>query len=124
MINTAELDVLRAALEKLETGFADLPHFTPAFDVDAVSGVLQQVAVRMQDNYPYYHPLYAGQMLKPPHPVARLAYALSLWINPNNHALDGGRASASSNSASCSAGMRPWVTSRAAARWPISRRCG
>jgi glutamate/tyrosine decarboxylase-like PLP-dependent enzyme len=32
-------------------------------------------------------------MIKPPHPVARLAYTLSLWINPNNHALDGGRAS-------------------------------
>ena len=32
-------------------------------------------------------------MLKPPHPVARLAYALAMWINPNNHALDGGRAS-------------------------------
>jgi glutamate/tyrosine decarboxylase-like PLP-dependent enzyme len=47
----------------------------------------------MQDNYPYHHPLYAGQMLKPPHPVARLAYMLALWINPNNHALDGGRAS-------------------------------
>ena len=31
-------------------------------------------------------------MLKPPHPVARLTYALALWINPNNHALDGGRA--------------------------------
>jgi glutamate/tyrosine decarboxylase-like PLP-dependent enzyme len=25
--------------------------------------------------------------------MARLAYALALWINPNNHALDGGRAS-------------------------------
>src|SRR5690242_5746551 len=32
-------------------------------------------------------------MLKPPHRVARLAYALAMWINPNNHALDGGRAS-------------------------------
>jgi glutamate/tyrosine decarboxylase-like PLP-dependent enzyme len=32
-------------------------------------------------------------MLKPPHPVARVAYALAQWINPNNHALDGGRAS-------------------------------
>src|SRR5256712_10977313 len=31
-------------------------------------------------------------MLKPPHPVARLAYTLAMWINPNNHALDGGRA--------------------------------
>jgi glutamate/tyrosine decarboxylase-like PLP-dependent enzyme len=32
-------------------------------------------------------------MLKPPHPIARAAYALATWINPNNHALDGGRAS-------------------------------
>ena len=32
-------------------------------------------------------------MLKPPHPIARVAYALAMWINPNNHALDGGRAS-------------------------------
>jgi tyrosine decarboxylase/aspartate 1-decarboxylase len=93
MINPAELDVLRAALEKLDAGFTDLPQFDPGFDLDAVTDVLQQVAARMQDNYPYHHPLYAGQMLKPPHPVARLAYALSLWINPNNHALDGGRAS-------------------------------
>jgi glutamate/tyrosine decarboxylase-like PLP-dependent enzyme len=32
-------------------------------------------------------------MLKPPHPIARAAYALAMSINPNNHALDGGRAS-------------------------------
>jgi glutamate/tyrosine decarboxylase-like PLP-dependent enzyme len=32
-------------------------------------------------------------MLKPPHPVARAAYAMAMWLNPNNHALDGGRAS-------------------------------
>jgi glutamate/tyrosine decarboxylase-like PLP-dependent enzyme len=32
-------------------------------------------------------------MLKPPHPVARAAYALAMTINPNNHARDGGRAS-------------------------------
>ncbi len=31
-------------------------------------------------------------MLKPPHPVARMAYALAMFLNPNNHALDGGRA--------------------------------
>jgi tyrosine decarboxylase/aspartate 1-decarboxylase len=55
--------------------------------------VLDTVATRLHDNYPYFHPLYAGQMLKPPHPVARLAYALAMNINPNNHALDGGRAS-------------------------------
>jgi glutamate/tyrosine decarboxylase-like PLP-dependent enzyme len=57
-----------------------------------IAEVLNATAERLQDNYPYFHPLYAGQMLKPPHPVARLAYALAMWINPNNHALDGGRA--------------------------------
>jgi glutamate/tyrosine decarboxylase-like PLP-dependent enzyme len=93
MINPAELDVLKTALDELEAGFTDLPDYTPSFDVDAVTGILHEVAVRMRDNFPYFHPLYAGQMLKPPHPVARIAYALSLWINPNNHALDGGRAS-------------------------------
>ena len=55
--------------------------------------VLEETAERMADNYPYFHPLYAGQMLKPPHPVARAAYMLAMAINPNNHARDGGRAS-------------------------------
>jgi tyrosine decarboxylase / aspartate 1-decarboxylase len=55
--------------------------------------VLAEAAHRLADNYPYFHPLYAGQMLKPPHPVARAAYALAMKLNPNNHALDGGRAS-------------------------------
>jgi glutamate/tyrosine decarboxylase-like PLP-dependent enzyme len=55
--------------------------------------VLEIVAHRLGNNYPYFHPLYAGQMLKPPHPVARAAYALAMNLNPNNHARDGGRAS-------------------------------
>jgi glutamate/tyrosine decarboxylase-like PLP-dependent enzyme len=55
--------------------------------------VLSEAAARLGDNFPYFHPLYAGQMLKPPHPLSRAAYALATWINPNNHALDGGRAS-------------------------------
>ena len=93
MINKNEIKLLQAALEKLEAGFTDLPEFEPEFDAAAVGEVLGEVAERMQNNYPYFHPQYAGQMLKPPHPVARIAYAMSLWINPNNHALDGGRAS-------------------------------
>ena len=93
MINPAELKLLQDALTTLAKGYTDLPEFTPQFDEESVSAVLQQVAERMQDNYPYYHPQYAGQMLKPPHAVARIAYAMSLWVNPNNHALDGSRAS-------------------------------
>jgi glutamate/tyrosine decarboxylase-like PLP-dependent enzyme len=93
MINTAELELLQQALATLAKGYDELPPYTPDFDVEAASGVLQTVAERMQDNYPYYHPQYAGQMLKPPHAIARIAYAMSLWVNPNNHALDGGKAS-------------------------------
>jgi len=93
MINQQELELLRQALATLAEGFDELPDFTPGFDENRGSEVLNAAAKRMRDNYPYYHPLYAGQMLKPPHPVARIAYAMSLWVNPNNHALDGGRAS-------------------------------
>src|SRR5271169_5141275 len=57
-----------------------------------IAEALAATAERLHDNYPYFHPLYAGQMLKPPHPLARLAYALAMNINRNNHALDGGRA--------------------------------
>lgn len=88
------IEVLRAALDKMEAGFKDLPPSTRSYnDPESIGGVLIQVAERLHDNYPYFHPLYAGQMLKPPHPVAQIAYALAMWINPNNHALDGGRAS-------------------------------
>ena len=92
MIDHTELQLLRDALEKLAEGYEHLPEVAPAFDSAAAAEVLQRAALRMQDNYPYYPPQYAGQMLKPPHPVARVAYAMSLWVNPNNHALDGGRA--------------------------------
>jgi glutamate/tyrosine decarboxylase-like PLP-dependent enzyme len=93
MIDQNEIKILQQALATLADGFSDLPEFEYDFDWDAISTVLERAATRMQDNYPYEHPLYAGQMLKPPHPVARIAYAMSMWINPNNHALDGGRAS-------------------------------
>jgi glutamate/tyrosine decarboxylase-like PLP-dependent enzyme len=93
MINPAEIELLRNALTTLTKGFEHLPDFTPEFDEAEMAEVLQDTATRMQNNYPYYHPLYAGQMLKPPHPVARIAYAMSLWVNPNNHAIDGSRAS-------------------------------
>jgi len=87
------LNAFLEAVRKLDAGFAALPEFSPdSYDENCLLDVLKATAERLHDNYPYFHPLYAGQMLKPPHPVARLAYALAMWINPNNHALDGGRA--------------------------------
>jgi glutamate/tyrosine decarboxylase-like PLP-dependent enzyme len=94
MLEKESLDILRQAVEKLDEEFASLPASSAqAPEFERIAEVLAATAERLQDNYPYFHPLYAGQMLKPPHPVARLAYALAQWINPNNHALDGGRAS-------------------------------
>ena len=91
------LNLLEAPVAHLAESFAGLPSFVSpldkASDQDAMRSVLAEVAERMGDNYPYFHPLYAGQMLKPPHPVARAAYTLAMAINPNNHARDGGRAS-------------------------------
>jgi tyrosine decarboxylase/aspartate 1-decarboxylase len=94
LLEKASLEILRAALDRLEEGFPGLPRSGAAVpEAGRIAEVLDDVALRLRDNYPYFHPLYAGQMLKPPHPVARAAYALAQWINPNNHALDGGRAS-------------------------------
>ncbi len=91
-------DLLTQALDRLKSEFSSLPKArfeggTLSEDEAAMAAVLEQAAHRMGDNYPYFHPLYAGQMLKPPHPIARAAYAMASWLNPNNHALDGGRAS-------------------------------
>jgi tyrosine decarboxylase / aspartate 1-decarboxylase len=88
------LRILEQAVARLDEGFADLPP-SGASPISAaqVGPVLLEVAERLRDNPPLFHPLYAGQMLKPPHPVARLAYALAQWINPNNHALESSPAS-------------------------------
>ena len=85
--------LLSRATELLEREFAALPAWQPAAIDDRAEGILADVAHRLKNNFPYFHPLYAGQMLKPPHPLARAAYALAMSINPNNHARDGGRAS-------------------------------
>jgi glutamate/tyrosine decarboxylase-like PLP-dependent enzyme len=93
-LETGSLKLVSDALRRLDAGFESLPSFEALVPgAERMAEVLDEAAVRLRDNYPYFHPLYAGQMLKPPHPVARAAYALATWINPNNHALDGGRAS-------------------------------
>lgn len=87
------LKAFEEALARLEAGLEGLTAADAGVDPRALRDSLMQVAERLHDNFPYHSPLYAGQMLKPPHPVARLAYWLAMYVNPNNHALDGGRAS-------------------------------
>jgi len=97
MSNDPVPGLLARAAAALEREFEALPAFEPilpgATDLAAQARVLETVTHRLGNNYPYFHPLYAGQMLKPPHSLARAAYALAMTLNPNNHARDGGRAS-------------------------------
>jgi tyrosine decarboxylase / aspartate 1-decarboxylase len=111
MLDQETLSALLEAVRKLDAGFDKLPAYTSsAPGTEQIAKVLRATAERLQDNCPYFHPLYAGQMLKPPHPVARLAYALAMWINPNNHALDGGRATSAMEKEAVAelAGMFGW----------------
>jgi len=95
-LDQKSLAIFLEAAQKLDAGFDRLPAYDNTFPgADRIAEILSATADRLHDNYPYFHPLYAGQMRKPPHPVARLAYALAMFINPNNHALDGGRATSS-----------------------------
>ena len=61
---------------------------------EAERAALGELTERLRNMYPYPDPRYAGQMLKPPAPIAWAAYATAMLLNPNNHALDGGPATA------------------------------
>src|SRR5215468_2788445 len=65
-------------------------HDSLALKDSEVEAALDELAGRLREHYPFFHPRYAGQMLKPPHPVAVAGYLAAMLVNPNNHALDGG----------------------------------
>ncbi len=69
-------------------------HDSLRVDQGRVETALADLGERMKDMYPFFHPRFAGQMLKPPHPVAVAGYLAAMLVNPNNHALDGGPATA------------------------------
>ena len=60
----------------------------------AWSTALEELADRLSNSYPFADAEYLGQMLKPPHPVAWAGYAMAMLLNSNNHAFDGGPATA------------------------------
>ncbi|MCC5914601.1 MAG: aminotransferase class V-fold PLP-dependent enzyme [Balneolaceae bacterium] len=86
------LPLLKESLRKLDRwrdSFGEDYHDALA-DGEKLKEILNRVGERLEGNYPFHHPQYAGQMLKPPHPIAWLTYMLTATVNPNNHALDGG----------------------------------
>lgn len=69
-------------------------HPSTAVQESDLERAFDSLTERLRDNYPFGHPRYVGQMLKPPHPAAVIGYLSAMLINPNNHALDGGPATA------------------------------
>lgn len=86
--------LLADALDDVDRWERAWPDLEPVPVDEAARSALNALTARLRDNYPFVHPSYAGQMLKPPHPVAWAAWAMAMTINPNNHALDGGPATA------------------------------
>jgi glutamate/tyrosine decarboxylase-like PLP-dependent enzyme len=90
-VRTELLATAEALVSAWERRFGDYePHPATVPDPERLAGAWEAFAQRMDDHYPFFHPRYAGQMLKPPNPVAAAGYLAGMLINPNNHALDGG----------------------------------
>ena len=87
------LDAAADAVTEWQAGFAPYTaHPSVHVSDEQLAGVFAEFTDRLgAGNYPYFHPDYAGQMLKPPHPVAVAGYLAAMLINPNNHALGNGR---------------------------------
>src|SRR5215469_8414034 len=84
-----------AAVKDWQRGFGEVEeHRSLHVSDEEFATAFAELAERLTDNYPFFHPAYAGQMLKPPHPAAVVGYLATMLINPNNHALDGGPATA------------------------------
>lgn len=99
------------AVERFRKRWRDFaPDETLHVNDERISTVWAEFCRRLDENYPFFHPDYAGQMLKPPHPVAVLAYFTAAHVNPNNHALDGGPATArmEKEAVAAIAGMLGW----------------
>ncbi len=83
------------AVSDWQRGFGEFePHESLRVGDEEFAARFSELTTRLTDNYPFFHPSYAGQMLKPPHPAAVVGYLAAMLINPNNHALDGGPATA------------------------------
>lgn len=87
-----------AAIQEWQTSYGGFDrHPSTQVAADDWQRAFDRLASRLTapgEQYPFFHPHYAGQMLKPPHPIATVGYLAAMLINPNAHALDGGPATA------------------------------
>ena len=81
-----------AAIDEWQDSYGPFVPF-PGSSLAGHESLVEEYLARLTgEMYPFFHPHYAGQMLKPPHRIAVLGYLAAMLINPNNHALDGGPA--------------------------------
>ncbi|MGN9841698.1 pyridoxal phosphate-dependent decarboxylase family protein [Nonomuraea sp. H19] len=89
---------LGQAVETVEEWAAEFgpfaPHPSHHVGDDEFAVAFADFGKRLRDNYPFFHPRYIGQMVKPPHPAAVVGYLTAMRLNPNNHAREGGPATA------------------------------
>ncbi|MBQ6640087.1 MAG: aspartate aminotransferase family protein [Saccharopolyspora sp.] len=80
-------------VERWQAGFGGFgEHPSTSVGEAEFAAAFGDLVERLRESYPFHHPRYQGQMLKPPHPAAMVGYLAAMRINPNNHALDGGPA--------------------------------
>jgi glutamate/tyrosine decarboxylase-like PLP-dependent enzyme len=88
-VNRSGIEAALDLVESWEARWGERPA-APAVDPDRWAAAWEEFERRMGGNFPFFHPRFAGQMLKPPHPAAAAGYVAAMLVNPNNHALDGG----------------------------------
>src|SRR4051812_450108 len=73
---------LRQAVTGMSAWMAEYGEFEPHPALDVETGAFERACAelrdRLRDNYPFWHPRYAGQMLKPPHPAAIVGYLTAM----------------------------------------------
>ncbi len=85
------LDQAVTGFDQWAENWGPVPAYSSTSADDAtLAAALDELLKRLEGNYPFFHPRYIGQMLKPPHPAAVIGYLAAMLHNPNNHALDGG----------------------------------
>src|SRR3954453_20088897 len=88
MVNRRELiEHAMRGVEAWEARWGAVPEAPVLVPETDVAALLETYAARMDAMLPFFHPRYAGQMIKPPHAVAVAAYLAAMIVNPNNHAL-------------------------------------
>jgi glutamate/tyrosine decarboxylase-like PLP-dependent enzyme len=95
VVNDDKLDISKLvnqvveSIENLKDSYGPFErHSSQTVSNSRVSEVLSELTGLLENNFPYFHPNYAAQMLKAPHPVAVAAYLATMMLNPNNHSID------------------------------------